>query len=75
MIARGLSTKTARRMGHTPMSGPGGALERFAGAKIGARIFVHVNNSNPALVAGSPERRLVEDAGWELAFDGMEVAP
>ena len=75
MIARGLSTKTARRMGHTPMSGADGALKRFADVKIGRKIFIHINNSNPALVAGSPERALVEDAGWELAFDGMEVAP
>jgi pyrroloquinoline quinone biosynthesis protein B len=75
MIAHGLSEKTAQRMGHTAMSGPDGALARFAGAKIGRKIFIHINNSNPALIAGSPERRLVEDAGWELAFDGMEAAP
>jgi pyrroloquinoline quinone biosynthesis protein B len=75
MIAHGLSQKTAQRMGHTAMSGPEGALKRFARAKIGRRIFIHINNSNPALIAGSPERILVEDAGWELAFDGMEVAP
>jgi pyrroloquinoline quinone biosynthesis protein B len=75
MIAHGLSQKTAQRMGHTAMSGPDGALARFADAKIGRKIFIHINNSNPALIEGSPERRLVEDAGWELAFDGMEVAP
>jgi pyrroloquinoline quinone biosynthesis protein B len=75
MIAHGLSEKTAQRMGHTAMSGADGALKRFADAKIGRKIFIHINNSNPALIAGSPERRLVEDAGWELAFDGMEVAP
>jgi pyrroloquinoline quinone biosynthesis protein B len=75
MIAHGLSQKTAQRMGHTAMAGPAGAMKRFARAKIGRRIFIHINNSNPALIAGSPERRLVEDAGWELAFDGMEVAP
>jgi pyrroloquinoline quinone biosynthesis protein B len=75
MIAHGLSQKTAQRMGHTAMSGSAGAMKRFARAKIGRRIFIHINNSNPALIAGSPERILVEDAGWELAFDGMEVAP
>jgi pyrroloquinoline quinone biosynthesis protein B len=73
MIAHGLSQKTARRMGHTPMSGPGGALDRFAGVRIGRKIFIHINNSNPALVARSRERRLVEDAGWELGYDGAEV--
>ena len=74
MIAHGLSTKTAKRMGHTPMSGDDGALSRFAGARIGRKIFIHINNSNPALIEGSPERRFVEDAGWEIAFDGMEIA-
>lgn len=74
MIAHGLSQKTAQRMGHTAMSGAEGALRRFAEAKIGRKIFIHINNSNPVLVAGSPERRAIEDAGWELAFDGMEVA-
>jgi pyrroloquinoline quinone biosynthesis protein B len=74
MIAHRLSAKTARRMGHVPMSGPGGALERFAEARIGRKIFVHINNSNPALIAESPERHLVEEAGWELGFDGEEIA-
>jgi pyrroloquinoline quinone biosynthesis protein B len=74
MIAHRLSSKTARRMGHTPMSGPGGAIERFAKADVARKIFVHINNSNPALIAGSPERRLIEDAGWTLGFDGEEIA-
>jgi pyrroloquinoline quinone biosynthesis protein B len=39
------------------------------------RIYTHVNNTNPVLVAGSPERDAVEHAGWEVAFDGMEVTP
>ena len=64
MIAHRLSSKTARRMGHTPMSGPGGALERFADSRIGRKIFIHINNSNPTLIAGSPERMMVEEAGW-----------
>ena len=74
MIAERLSSKSARRMGHTPMSGPGGALERFADIHVGRKIFVHINNSNPALIAGSPERIMVEEAGWTLAFDGEEIA-
>ena len=74
MIARGLSMKTAQRMGHTPMSGADGALNRFADVRIARKIFIHINNSNPALIEGSSERRLVEDAGWEIAFDGMEIA-
>jgi pyrroloquinoline quinone biosynthesis protein B len=37
------------------------------------RVFVHINNSNPVLREGSPERRWIEDAGWEVARDGMEI--
>jgi pyrroloquinoline quinone biosynthesis protein B len=70
----GLSPKTAARMGHVAMSGPGGSLETLAGAEVGARVYVHVNNTNPALVEGSAERRAVEAAGWRVAHDGMEFA-
>ncbi len=72
MIAAGLGEKTGRRMGHVPISGPGGALERL-GDLPGRRIFLHINNTNPILLAGSPERSAVEAAGFEVAYDGMEV--
>ncbi len=74
MIAAGVGTKTGRRMGHVPMSGPAGSLARLA-ALPARRIFVHINNTNPALVEGSPERHAVESAGFEIAYDGMEVRP
>jgi pyrroloquinoline quinone biosynthesis protein B len=72
MIAAGLGQKTGRRMGHVPIAGPGGALDRL-GDLPGRRIFLHINNTNPILLAGSPERSAVEAAGFEVAFDGMEV--
>ena len=37
------------------------------------RILLHINNTNPILLSDSPERKQVEDAGFEVAFDGMEV--
>ena len=73
LIDLGLMDKTSRRMGHIPMSGPEGSIEAFAGLSVGRKIFIHLNNSNPVLIEGSPERRRVEDAGWEVAFDGMEI--
>ena len=73
MMRLGLSQKTARRMGHVAMSGSDGSLGAFEGAKIGRKIYVHINNTNPVLVEGSAERRAVEAAGWEVAFDGMEI--
>jgi pyrroloquinoline quinone biosynthesis protein B len=72
MIAAGLGPKTGRRMGHVPVSGPGGTLEGLADLP-GRRVLLHINNSNPILLADSPERRQVEAAGFEIAYDGMEV--
>lgn len=73
MIRAGLGTKTGRRMGHISISGPEGAMAALAGLDIGRRIFVHINNSNPVLLDDSPERAEAERAGWEVAFDGMEI--
>ena len=35
--------------------------------------MIHINNTNPILIEGSPERRKVEAAGFEVAEDGMEI--
>ena len=75
MIRNGLGDKTGRRMGHSPVSGPGGTLEALAALAHVRRILIHINNSNPILIEGSPEEAQVRAAGWEIAFDGMEVAP
>lgn len=72
LITAGVGRKTGRRMGHVPLSGPDGALAALSGVPA-RRILLHVNNTNPVLIAGSPERRHVEAAGWEVAYDGMEV--
>jgi pyrroloquinoline quinone biosynthesis protein B len=73
MIVNGLGGKTGRRMGHSPVSGPGGTLEALARHARLRRILIHINNSNPILIEGSPEEAKVKAAGWEIAFDGMEV--
>jgi pyrroloquinoline quinone biosynthesis protein B len=72
MILSGTGEKTGRRMGHMPIDGPDGSLAALAG--LGKpRIYVHINNTNPILIEGSPERRRVEAAGWEVAADGLEI--
>jgi pyrroloquinoline quinone biosynthesis protein B len=73
MIVTGTGKKTGRRMGHMPLDGAGGTLEQLADLK-GRRILTHINNTNPILIEGSPERRIVETAGFEIAEDGMEIA-
>ena len=67
-------TRTARQMGHLPLSGPGGSLERFAALHRPRKIFIHINNTNPILDEESREHRMVREAGWEVARDGMEIA-
>lgn len=70
MISSGTGTKTGRRMGHMPIDG--GSLPALA-ALPGRRIYIHINNTNPILIDGSPQRRKVEAAGFEVAEDGMEI--
>jgi len=72
MIATGAGDKTGRRMGHMPLDGADGTLAALAGLP-GRRILTHINNTNPILIEGSVERRKVEDAGFEIAEDGMEI--
>lgn len=73
MIRIGAGPKTGRRMGHMPMTGAGSTLEAFASISVARRIFVHINNTNPALLADSAERAHLAAAGWEVAEDGMEI--
>ena len=72
MIASGTGAKTGRRMGHMPIDGADGTLAALSGVSA-RRIFLHINNTNPILVEGSPERATVERMGWEVAEDGMEI--
>ena len=60
-------------MGHISMSGDRGAIESLAGLDIGKKMFLHINNSNPALLHGSNERRIAEAAGWHIPADGTEI--
>ncbi len=73
MIAQGLSHKTGQRMGHISISGPNGSIAAFKPLDVKRRIYVHINNSNPVLDDNSEARKVVEAAGWEVGFDGMEV--
>jgi pyrroloquinoline quinone biosynthesis protein B len=73
MVALGLSTKTAWRMGHTAMSGEKGSLRALSDLGIRRKIYVHINNTNPVLIEDSPERAKVTAAGWDVSYDGMEV--
>lgn len=73
MIREGLGAKTGRRMGHVSMSGPDGSAAGLDGLSVGRRLYIHINNTNPVLIEGSPERRAMQEAGWEISEDGLEV--
>ena len=73
LIAAGLGNKTGQGMGHIAMSGDSGAIEALAHLDIDRKIFLHINNSNPALLPASPERKIAERAGWQIPADGMEI--
>jgi pyrroloquinoline quinone biosynthesis protein B len=74
MIRAGAGPKTGARMGHMSIDGPGGAMAALRDIAVRRRIFIHINNTNPVLLADSPERAQVAAAGWEVAEDGMEIA-
>lgn len=74
LVRLGVSRRDARAMGHLPIAGDSGALDRFRDVRVARKVFVHINNTNPVLREDSPERRQVAQAGWEVAFDGMEIA-
>ena len=69
----GLSDRTARDMGHTPLAGPDGSLSVLAALERPRKVLVHINNTNPILLDDSPEREQVVRAGVEVAYDGLEV--
>jgi pyrroloquinoline quinone biosynthesis protein B len=66
-------TPLATSMGHMPISGANGSLAAFSDLAAVRRIYTHINNTNPILNEESPERRVVQDAGWEVAWDGLEI--
>ena len=72
MIASRTGAKTGRRMGHMPIVSDGGSLAALAALRA-RRIYIHINNTNPIRIAGSPERQKVEAAGWEIAADGLKI--
>ena len=75
MQTTGVGEKTAGRMGHMSMAGPAGSIAAFDGLGVRRKIFLHINNTNPVLLADSPERREAEARGWQIAEDGMEITP
>jgi pyrroloquinoline quinone biosynthesis protein B len=74
MIVAGLSTKTARDIGHLPQSGPGGMMDWLDELpKHVRKILIHINNTNPILDENSPQRAELTRRGIEVAEDGTRI--
>ena len=74
MVQLGVSKKRGRDIGHLPQSGSGGMIEVLKPLKASRKILIHINNTNPILNEESPERRTLDAAGIEVAWDGMDIA-
>jgi pyrroloquinoline quinone biosynthesis protein B len=73
MIRDGVGVKTGKRMGHMSVTGDDGTLAAFAELGVARKVFIHINTTNPILIRDTPERAAVAAAGWEVAFDGMQL--
>jgi len=73
MASSKVGEKTGQRMGHMNNSGKDGSIESFKKINVKRKIFIHINTTNPILLGNSKERKFVEDNGWEVSYDGMEV--
>lgn len=73
MIRGGFSDKRGIDMGHLDQSGQGGIVERLSHLQRPRKVLIHINNTNPILNEQSEQRQLLNDAGIEVAEDGMEI--
>lgn len=76
MQRAGLSGKTATEMGHLPQSASAvrtGMVDVMRATTARRKVLIHINNSNPILDEGSPQRRVLEAHGIEVSYDGMEI--
>ena len=73
MCTQQISHKRAREIGHLPQSGPGGMIEVLSGVAKARKILIHINNTNPILDDDSEQRKILDAAGIEVAYDGLEV--
>ena len=62
----------ATAMGHIPITGPDSSLAPLAELP-GRSLYIHMNGTNPILVAGSPEEQRVLRTGVEIARDGLKI--
>ncbi|OWY64172.1 pyrroloquinoline quinone biosynthesis protein B [cyanobacterium TDX16] len=73
LVNLGIAQRTARQMGHLPLSGSQGSIQHLVQLQRPRKILVHINNTNPILIPDSQERQIVEAAGIEVGYDGLTI--
>lgn len=73
MSKEGISDKRAQEMGHINQSEEGGTISFLNSMERPRKILIHINNTNPILNEESAERQVLNNAGIELAYDGMDI--
>lgn len=73
LIALGLGERSASDMAHVPIGAASGSLAAFASLPVSQRFLIHINNTNPILREDSAQARIVREAGWQVAHDGLEL--
>jgi pyrroloquinoline quinone biosynthesis protein B len=63
--------RSAREMNHLPING--GSLDFLRQSPARRKIYTHINNTNPILMPGSPERTKLDQTGIEVGRDGLEI--
>ena len=63
--------RSAREMNHLAISD--GSLDWLRQSPARRKIYTHINNTNPIVMPGSPERAELDQAGIEIARDGLEI--
>jgi len=63
--------RSAREMNHLPIRG--GSLYFLRQSPARRKIYTHINNTNPILMPGSPERAELDQTSIEVARDGLEI--
>jgi len=73
MSNEGISDKLASEMGHLDQSSENGIMNMLKPLKKPRKILIHINNTNPILDEESPERVILDKAGIEVSYDGMDI--
>jgi pyrroloquinoline quinone biosynthesis protein B len=55
------------------MAGAGGSAERLAALRARHKVYIHLNNTNPAFDESSPERGHLASLGIEVGYEGWEL--